>query len=699
MSNNAKLTKNSNEYNMIEDAISKKLIKYYEFEQFSDLQEIGFGGFGKVYRTSWKNYYKQCALKSFFNFNDSTVKEIVREIQLQREVDFHNNIIRFYGVTASSKENQRKKYMLVMEYADNGTLRKYLNENLENMSWNDKYNLAFQLVCAVSCLHGEGIVHCDLHSNNILVHQNTVKLADFGLSKRIEETSNPQSKTFGLIPYADPKSFNRSTELYVLSKKSDVYSIGVLLWEISSCQPPFHGKQYDVGLALDILQGLREKPTHDTPEEYIKIYIDCWNIEPDNRPTIDQVVEELKVLITKENIIIKDFHLYNNTNNSLSSNNHQLSDSTVKISESTSSIHVDLPQVIQNFDMINIKELEPTLSSISQFKDNFDILVNIMFNFFNDTDEIGKQKILSYLNEQNITLLEINNLLLDNQNNSHSIYLLGKFNHLGIGISIDNQKAFELYQEAADLGNSSGINDLGYYYLNLNGIETDNNKKMAFELYQKAAELGNSSGINSLGYCYRNGIGTNINNKKAFELYQKAADLGNSSGISNLGVCYENGIEINIDYQKAFKLYQKAADLGNASGINNLGYCYENGVGTIVDNKKAFELYQKATDLGNSFGICNLGQCYENGIGTDIDNKKAFKLYQKAADLGNEYGINNLGYCYEKGIGTDIDCQKAYELYQMGADIGNSFGIHDLKLCYKNGNDVYYQKPFKWQQI
>ncbi|CAB5204604.1 unnamed protein product [Rhizophagus irregularis] len=225
MSNNAKLTKNSNEYNMIEDAISKKLIKYYEFEQFSDLQEIGFG-----------------------------VKEIVCEIQLQREVDFHNNIIRFYGVTASSKENQRKKYMLVMEYADNGTIQKYLNENLENLSWNDKYNLAFQLVCAVSCLHGEGIVHCDLHSNNILVHQNTVKLADFGLSKRIEETTNSQSKTFGLIPYADPKSFNRT---------------------------------------LDILQGLRETPTHDTPEEYIKIYIDCWNIEPDNRPTIDQVAEGL----------------------------------------------------------------------------------------------------------------------------------------------------------------------------------------------------------------------------------------------------------------------------------------------------------------------------------------------------------------------------------------------------------------------
>jgi serine/threonine protein kinase len=60
------------------------------------------------------------------------------------------------------KENQRKEYMLVMEYVDNGPLRKYLKENFENLTWYDKFNLAFQLVCAVSFLHNEGVVHCDL---------------------------------------------------------------------------------------------------------------------------------------------------------------------------------------------------------------------------------------------------------------------------------------------------------------------------------------------------------------------------------------------------------------------------------------------------------------------------------------------------------------------------------------------------------
>ena len=70
------------------------------------------------------------------------------------------------------KENQIKEYSLVIEYANGGTLRDYLKENFENLTWNDKFNLAFQLVYAVSCLHGEGIVHRDLVINQFMIYYN-----------------------------------------------------------------------------------------------------------------------------------------------------------------------------------------------------------------------------------------------------------------------------------------------------------------------------------------------------------------------------------------------------------------------------------------------------------------------------------------------------------------------------------------------
>ena len=103
-------------------------------------------------------------------------------------------------------------------------------------------------------------------------------MADFGLSKRIEDASNSQSKLFGMVPYVDPKCFDRQRsnssqiKVYSLNEKSDVYSVGVLLWEISSGKLPFCNQPYDISLAINILQGFREEPVPNTPDDYVKIY-------------------------------------------------------------------------------------------------------------------------------------------------------------------------------------------------------------------------------------------------------------------------------------------------------------------------------------------------------------------------------------------------------------------------------------------
>ena len=125
-----------------------------------------------------------------------------------------------------------------------------------------------------------------MHSNNILIQQNSIKLADFGLSKRIKNTSKISLSSFDTIPYNDPEGFEitrekphdvnsfsgsarNKIEKYKLNEKSDVYSVGVLFWELSSGKKPFADKEYNLVLATE---GLREGIVVGTPEEYSNLY-------------------------------------------------------------------------------------------------------------------------------------------------------------------------------------------------------------------------------------------------------------------------------------------------------------------------------------------------------------------------------------------------------------------------------------------
>jgi serine/threonine protein kinase len=106
------------------------------------------------------------------------------------------------------------------------------------------------------------------------VHQKIIKLADFGLSRKIIEVSSNTSRIFGVIPYVDPKYLYDRNKNYKLNKKSDVYSVGVLMWQISSGYRPFYveNSNYDIALTLDIIGGKRENVINGTPTEYIKLY-------------------------------------------------------------------------------------------------------------------------------------------------------------------------------------------------------------------------------------------------------------------------------------------------------------------------------------------------------------------------------------------------------------------------------------------
>ncbi|RIB06901.1 kinase-like domain-containing protein [Gigaspora rosea] len=281
---------------LIQKCLNEERIQFYEYYRFEDFKLIGEGGFGKVYRATFRNNEISVAIKSFKS--NVPIKEIVKELKLYRKVDIHSNIIRLLGVTKNkdNTDSSSTHYMLVLEYADSGTLRSYLQNNFNELSWKDKINFALQIASAVKYLHTEEIIHRDLHSKNILVHDKRIKLTDFGLSKRLDEATNSIPNFFGVLPYVDPQSFNKDRP-FRFNKKSDIYSLGVLMWEISSGYPPFQAKPENYfALMINISNGDREIPVEGSPPEYIKIYTECWQHDPESRPDIQHVFSNLKNL-------------------------------------------------------------------------------------------------------------------------------------------------------------------------------------------------------------------------------------------------------------------------------------------------------------------------------------------------------------------------------------------------------------------
>src|ERR1700752_1366254 len=103
----------------------------------------------------------------------------------------------------------------------------------------------------------------------------------------------------GMPEYIEPKCF--TDPKYKRNKKSDVYSLGVILWEISSGRPPFQTFQSRDTLVIHIFQGNREKPIEGTSFQYIELYQKCWDNDPAKRPETKLILNTLKTLIPIEN--------------------------------------------------------------------------------------------------------------------------------------------------------------------------------------------------------------------------------------------------------------------------------------------------------------------------------------------------------------------------------------------------------------
>ncbi|KAF0469708.1 kinase-like protein [Gigaspora margarita] len=274
-----------------ERAIKEEYIKSFEYESFRDRKHIGKGGFGTVSSAYSEDIDQTIALKSLNDelINENKFHEFVREVKNIIKVHHHFNIIKFFGFTKDTTTETGSSYM-VLQFANNGDLRSYLRDHFSELNWSTKIKMAKDISNGIKCLHKANIVHRDLHDKNILVNDGRLMIADFGLAKSLGSTSN--SLAGGTLLYSDPK-YMENPYLFKREKPSDIYSLGVLFWELSSGVPPFKNMTGETIVARKIISGEREAPINGTPIDFMNLYCDAWNGDPNSRPGIAEICLKL----------------------------------------------------------------------------------------------------------------------------------------------------------------------------------------------------------------------------------------------------------------------------------------------------------------------------------------------------------------------------------------------------------------------
>ncbi|CAB4418065.1 unnamed protein product [Rhizophagus irregularis] len=283
--------------------ISPSLIP--EWIPYNNLQNIEYltkGGFSEIYTAVWIDGYfiewdserQQLIrfggqfvilkrLENVENANQSWIEEAKSHLNISNK---YGEIVQCFGLTQNPSNGD---YMLVMNKFDID-LRKYLQQNHNQLTWKERIQIITDIILALRRIHLENAIHRDLHSGNILC-KFKFYISDLGFCGPADK---PLKSIYGNLPYIAPEVIIGKEQTF----KSDIYSIGMLMWEVSSGQPPFINYEHDYDLAMNIVNGMRPKIVPGTPLEYKNLMKQCWDADPSKRPdivTLDEKINEINL--------------------------------------------------------------------------------------------------------------------------------------------------------------------------------------------------------------------------------------------------------------------------------------------------------------------------------------------------------------------------------------------------------------------
>ncbi|RGB22806.1 kinase-like domain-containing protein [Rhizophagus diaphanus] len=231
-----------------------KILEWIPYDKLQDIEYIAKGGFGKVYRAKWVDGYIQSwdcknknwkrvrsnmcvAIKSLNNSKNIT-SEFINEITLHHKIvdnNFFSFIVRIYGIT---QDPISKNFMMVLDYADYGSLRNYLDKNYNKLNWYIKLNDLYFVAFGIEKIHIKELVHRDLHIGNVIRFPFHSSITDMGLCKPadFDESKSIKNSIYGVLPYIAPEVLRGQN----YTKAADIYSFGIIMYEVISGLPPYH---------------------------------------------------------------------------------------------------------------------------------------------------------------------------------------------------------------------------------------------------------------------------------------------------------------------------------------------------------------------------------------------------------------------------------------------------------------------------
>ncbi|RHZ45721.1 hypothetical protein Glove_658g12 [Diversispora epigaea] len=329
-----------------ENANELEIWRWIDYSKLKNIEYLAKGGFGIALKK----------LKNSQEISSEFLKELTANFQCRNKY-----VLPILGIT---QDSMTKEYAIVLRYMKNGNLRNFFNQN-KKLPWIERLWLLNSFIRGLDIIHDKGFVHHDLHPGNLMITEayndskyKFIRLGDLGLCRLANET--PSSEAYGVLPYIAPEVFN--THQY--TQASDIYSVGMIMWMISTGKVPFSDRAYDLELIFEIIKGLRPKINKGTPQCYIELMEKCWHKDSDERPSAEMIYDVLEDWI--------DLLLYNNNNNKKTEDSLMFLNADQKMQDEDVDEYLSPTETIHSEVHLTSKPLPPLALQDLNISDNID---------------------------------------------------------------------------------------------------------------------------------------------------------------------------------------------------------------------------------------------------------------------------------------------------------------------------------------